>query len=325
MSNYIKVALDDELIKKFRPCRVFKDAVTPISCMDWSEDGDSLLICENDILRVYTISSGDISKTHHSRKNSLDAIKFAHSNKLCVVASNKVDGDSFVRIWDIQENKYLRALKLSSNIVHGNGISVHPNKDLFIACTDDSKATLYNFKLENPISTQNTKNKCPVSTFDPDGRTFAIATDDQIITVYDCKTFSPFDTFNLSNIIDRRGCIEHISFSPNGRNILVKTNNGRIFTINSFRGDLIHEYKVHNKSQNNQRYNSKTKPIFSSDSQFVLQSLEDTSIHLWSTNTGKLLKTFHGHIGQPTCISFNPRKALFASACINLIWWRLEI
>ncbi|KAH8740586.1 hypothetical protein FG386_002168 [Cryptosporidium ryanae] len=324
MPSYIKVALNDELVKKFKPCRVFKDAITPISCMDWSEDGDSLLICENDILRVYTISSGDISKTHHSRKNGLDSVKFAHSNKLCIVASNKVDGDSAVRIWDIQENKYLRALKLSSNIVNANGISIHPNKDLFIACTDDSKATIYNFKLDNPISVRNTRNKYPVSTFDPDGRTFAIVTDDQMITVYDCKTFSPFDTFNLSNIMDRKDRIEHIVFSPNGRSILVKTNNGRIFTISSFRGGLIHEYKVNNRLQGN-HFKSKTKPIFSSDSQFVLQSLDDANIHLWSANTGRLLNTFHGHIGQPTCISFNPKKALFASACINLIWWRLEI
>lgn len=114
MSEQSRAVLSDDLITKLKPCRVFKDAIVPISNMDWSQDGDSLLTCENDTLRVYTISSGDISKIHHSRKSSMDAIKFAHSSKLCLVASNKSDDDATVKLWDIQDNRYIRAAKLSS-------------------------------------------------------------------------------------------------------------------------------------------------------------------------------------------------------------------
>lgn len=102
--------------------------------------------------------------------------------------------------------------------------------------------------METPLAVQSTKNKTPISAFDPEGRTFAVATDDHIITLYDCKTYSPFDTFNISNYIGKKSYIDHITFSPDGRLILVKTNLGKVFTINSFRGELFQEYKIVNKS-----------------------------------------------------------------------------
>ncbi|CUV07948.1 unnamed protein product [Cryptosporidium hominis] len=312
MLEQSRTVLNDDLITKFKACRVFKDAITPISNMDWSEDGDSLLICESDTLRVYTISSGDIFRIHHSRKNSMDAIKFAHSNKQCLVASNKTDGDATIRLWDIQENRYIRATKLSSGVVPYNGISVHPNKDLFIVSTNDSKVSIYNFKLETPLAVQSTKNKTPISAFDPEGRTFAVATDDHIITMYDSKTYSPFDTFNLSSHIGKKNYIDHITFSPDGRLILVKTNLGKIFTISSFRGELFQEYKTVNKSPNH-IIKSETRPVFSSDSQYVIHGLQDSTISIWSTTTAKHIVNLTGHVGQPKCIAFNPKKAFFAS------------
>ncbi|KAJ1612047.1 hypothetical protein OIY81_227 [Cryptosporidium canis] len=248
MSERSRTVLSDDLMARFRACRVFKDAITPISNMDWSEDGDSLLLCESDTLRVYTISSGDIFRLHHSRKNSMDAIKFAHSSRHCLVASNKTEDDATIRLWDIQENRYVRAARLSSGVIPTNGISIHPNKDLLIVSTNDSKVSIYSFKLEAPLAIQSTKNRTPVSAFDPEGRTFAVATEDQAVTLYDCKTYTPFDTFNLSSYIGKRGYIDHITFSPDGRLILIKTNYGKIFTINSFRGEIFQEYKAFDKS-----------------------------------------------------------------------------
>lgn len=107
---------------------------------------------------------------------------------------------------------------------------------------------MYNFKLEVPLAVFPTKNKAPISAFDPEGRVFAIVTDDYTITVYDCKTYSPFDTFNLLSYIGKKNYICHIAFSPDGRLILIKTSSGKVFTISSSRGELFQEYRVLDKS-----------------------------------------------------------------------------
>lgn len=125
---------------------------------------------------------------------------------------------------------------------------MHPNKELLIVSTFDSKVSIYSFKLESPLAVLSTKNKTPISAFDPEGRTFAVATDDYTITMYDCKTYSPFDTFNLSSHVGKKSYICYMAFSPDGRLILIKTNSGKVFTISSSRGELFQEYRVLDKS-----------------------------------------------------------------------------
>lgn len=87
-------------------------------------------------------------------------------------------------------------------------------------------------------------------------------------------------------------------------------------------------------------------PTFSSDSQYIFYGLTDASVAVWSANTGEHITNFVGHVGQPRCLAFNPKKALFASgkffltskvpfnahtfsfillACVNLIWWQPKL
>lgn len=58
---------------------------------------------------------------------------------------------------------------------------------------------------------------------------------------------------------------------------------------------------------------SETRPVFSSDSQYVIHGLQDSTISIWSTTTAKHIVNLTGHVGQPKCIAFNPKKAFFAS------------
>ncbi|KAL7068868.1 hypothetical protein ACR3K2_07030 [Cryptosporidium serpentis] len=307
-----KIQLDDDILRNFGACRVFKDAICPIVNIDWSEDGDSLLVCEDDTLRVYTISTGDISRIHHSRKNIMDVIRFAHNNKQCLVASNKGENESAVRLWDIQENRYVRAVKLNSAVCRGTGLIIHPSRDLVLISCTDGKVLIFNFKLDTPLAIQQTKHKAPSCAFDLDGRVFVVSTEDHKLTLFDCKAYTTFDTFDLSKHIESHQYIEHVSFSIDGRLLLVKTNTGRLLSFGSFRGEFYKEYKLSDKSSS--LLKSASIPTFSSDSQYIFYGLTDASVAVWSANTGEHITNFVGHVGQPRCLAFNPKKALFASA-----------
>lgn len=76
--------------------------------------------------------------------------------------------------------------------------------------------------------------------------------------------------------------------------------------------------------------NGHTFPVYSvqfdRSGQFVITGADDYLVKLWNVNTGQLVFTFRGHIGEISIVAVSPDNALLATACVKgyIRLWRLR-
>lgn len=123
----------------------------------------------------------------------------------------------------------------------------------------------------------------------------------------------PFSSFTLpGNSLEFTG----MKFTPDGKYILLATASNSHYLIDSFTGDQKAVYMGFlNGSQ------LSLEASFTPDGQFVISGSEDGNIYIWETLTGKQLCIWKGHTGPVTCVQFNPKVMMAASADTNLAFW----
>lgn len=108
-----------------------------------------------------------------------------------------------------------------------------------------------------------------------------------------------------------------LKFSPDGCSIIIPTNGSLINLFNAFNGAPIQKLTGH---LNNARI-----PIeasFSPDSQYVFSGSTDGRIHIWNAITGRKICVLKGNHPSPvSCVKFNPKFMMMASACTNVAFW----
>jgi len=126
----------------------------------------------------------------------------------------------------------------------------------------------------------------------------------------------PFSSFKLqadSQEIEWTG----LKFSPDGKSILISTNESMIKLIDSYNGATLQSFTGH--------LNSKNLPLeasFSPDSQFVISGSTDGRIHIWNAETGQKVCVLNGdHKSAVQCVLFNPKYMMMASACSSMSFW----
>ena len=133
-----------------------------------------------------------------------------------------------------------------------------------------------------------------------------------------------------------------LEFTPDGSELLLTTNGGRAYLIDSFEGDVVHTFNtasgvnaaaagVGGGSGGGEKalmadgsmgsFYSCVQGSISPDSGYIaLGSLEDGSINIWKRKTGEFLKQSEGHLSNPCClVKFNPVYFMMASTCSHLV------
>lgn len=108
-----------------------------------------------------------------------------------------------------------------------------------------------------------------------------------------------------------------LKFSPDGRIILISTNESLINLINAFDCTPVRTLTGY---MNNQKI-----PIeasFSPDSQYIFSGSTDGRIHIWNAVNGCKICVLNGnHTSPVNCVKFNPKFKMMASACTNMAFW----
>ncbi|KAF8968017.1 WD40-repeat-containing domain protein [Flammula alnicola] len=364
--------LNNQIMGKLKPAKIFKTAVenqppptpgsqsqrpsnpTPrsITGITFDDRGDQLVTAgEDETFRLYSCKTGKLIKTLYSKKYGVDLPRFTHKNSAIIHASTKEDDT--IRYHSLHDNKYLQYFRGHKGKVVS--LEVSPIDDGFMSGSMDKTVRLWD--LRTPTCRGLLSLPCPpITAYDSTGMVFAVAVNAfSKILLYDQANFdkAPFLTITLEDptlaLISyppRPIYITSMSFSCDGKYLLVGCSGNGHYILDAFDGNLIAKLEGHigleRKSMNLPQLIEPSKGIsgeevsWTADSRYVLGGSLDGRVIIWDVqnlqqrtdNERKAplmrvqpIMALEGHPGPSRCVKFNPRFAMMCTAGNELAFW----
>ncbi|KAK4683872.1 COMPASS component SWD2, partial [Tremellales sp. Uapishka_1] len=216
----VAVPLTHELLQRFKPSKVFKDAVDhsssgpdsdsprlQITSIAFDDSGEKCVTAgEDDVFNLWDARKGKKVKTLYSKKYGIDHARFTHRSQNIIHASTKLN-DHAIRYHAMVENKYLSYFRGHTGRVRS--LQMNPNDDTFLSAGDDGTVRLWDLRSPNCRGLLNDIGGSSIAAFDSSGIVFAVAcSDTQTIMLYDCTS--------LDNVSAIRCHLHHIPLPTPG-------------------------------------------------------------------------------------------------------------
>lgn len=296
------------------------------------------------------------TKVLYSKKYGVDLPRFTHKNSAIVHASTKEDDT--VRYHSLHDNKYLQYFKGHKERVVS--LEVSPVDDGFMSGSLDKTVRLWDLRTPNCRGLLNLPS-FPIVAYDASGLVFAVAVNHyQRILMYDQANFdkAPFLTISLDDPTlalvsypPRAIYVTSLSFSTNGKYLLVGCSGDAHYILDAFEGHLLAKLEGHLGLERRRvgaqlgiepvRGSSGEEVCWTPDSKFVISGGLDGKICIWDLQNlptsvpptdGKPQHprriqptvSLEGHPGPSRCVRFNPRLAMMCSAGTELVSFLLS-
>lgn len=304
--------LSPQTVRAMEVARVRRDNAKPINAFDFFHDGSMLVTSSDDeSIRLYNCMEGKLQKLVYSRKYGACHVRFTHHQLSIICASRNTTSDHALRYLSLHDNQFLRYF--NGHTAPVTALEMSPKEDLFVSASRDSTVRLWDLRQEGALGVLPVPNHSPPAvSFDPEGLIFATAMSDQsarAVRLYDMRSYGkgPFATFQLSGA---PVVFHHLSFSNDGKTILLPSTSDAIELIDAFDGNPLATYRGHANSSG-----LMLEASFTPDGQFVLSGSEDGTVHVWHAATGREVTVMQGHNSPVTCVRWSPTHMLAASAC----------
>ncbi|KAK0235790.1 WD40-repeat-containing domain protein [Armillaria nabsnona] len=366
------LSLTNNLMTKLKPARIYKGAVDSLPqpspsfpprpgsqgprhitgiCFD--DRGDQVITAaEDETFRLYNCKSGKPLKTLFSKKYGVDLPRFTHKNTAIIHASTKEDDT--VRYHSLHDNKYLQYFKGHKDRVIS--LEMSPVDDGFMSGSMDKTVRLWDLRGPNCrglLSLPST----PIVAYDSTGIVFAVAVNHYSrILLYDHANYdkAPFlvitledPTLSLVSYPPRPIFMTSLSFSSNGKYILVGCSGDAHYIMDAFEGHLLAKLQGHIGLERRStaapptiepaKGGSGEEVSWTPDSRYIVSGSLDGKVHVWDVQnlpkkSGPVdlraapvrlqpLASLEGHPGPSRCVKFNPRFAMMCSAGAELAFW----
>ncbi|KAF2666974.1 WD repeat-containing protein 82 [Microthyrium microscopicum] len=277
-------------VKRFWP----DGSRTHVTSLDFDDTGElAILSRSDDTIQIYNIKEGKHAKELKSQKYGVDLVRFSHHSQSIIHASTKIDDT--IRYLSTHDNSYMRYFRGHEGRV--TSLSMCPSKDEFLSCSEDGTMRLWSIQSQNAKGVLKLHG-AHLGAYDPSASVIACASGlTQSILLYDLRNFDkqPFATFDLDSMISRfdpSGAGRNwtsLSFSNDGKSIMLGTSGAGHFVLDGFEGSLRHFLKRRGPSQRRApgELGSTATPgqgdvCFSPDGQFVLGgSGSDDGVSVW--------------------------------------------
>ncbi|KAF8742649.1 hypothetical protein AX14_002886 [Amanita brunnescens Koide BX004] len=364
--------LGNPVMSRLKPAKVFKNSVEPtppstpsnfgqrtpngsrhITGISFDDRGDTLVTAaEDETFRLYNCKTGKTLKTLYSKKYGVDLPRFTHKNTTIVHASTKEDDT--IRYHSLHDNKYLQYFKGHKGRVIS--LEVSPVDDGFMSGSMDKTVRLWDLRSPACRGLLNLPS-VPIIAYDSTGVVFAVAVNHYSrILLYDQANFdkAPFLVITLEDPTLARVSypprpiyMTSMSFSSNGKYLLVGCSGNAHYIVDAFEGHLLAKLEGHIGLERRSmsaaptiepsRGSSGEEVCWTPDSKFVVGGSLDGRILVWDaqnlpTRSGEVdlkippaqiqpLSVLEGHPGPSRCLRFNPRFAMMCSAGAELAFW----
>lgn len=317
--------MNDDVVRTFQTARVYRNNEKRINSLSFTTDGHKLLSSSDDgTLQIYDCINGERAKVLNSLKYGVDLVRSVHSGMdTCLVAS-KSETDHDLRYWDLHEHKFIRYFKGHKG--PALSLEVHPYEDLFLSSGADGLAMLWDLRRPDPIARINGKGPC-YSAFDQQGLIFAVSAGRQKVHLLDSKNYEAgeFASFDIAPYLNNPNVkIRGLKFTPDGKFLMVQTDNQRMLCMDAFDAQLVREYYLPEASAAPATITDIRgcpSMSISPDSQYLACGSDSGVVNVWNVATGTHVKALEGHPNFPRQVAFSPTSALLATACENLALW----
>lgn len=308
---------------------------------------------EDETFRLYNCKTGKHLKTLYSKKYGVDLPRFTHSKTAVIHASTKEDDT--IRYHSLHDNKYLQYFKgHKARVV---SLEMSPVDDGFMSGSMDKTVRLWDLRAPTCRGLLNVPS-IPIVAYDVSGLVFAVAVNHYSrILLYDHSQFdrAPFLTITLEDPTlafisypPRAIYMTSLSFSSNGKYLLVGCSGDAHYIIDAFEGHLLAKLEGHAGLERLRmdnplsiepvKGNSGEEVSWTPDSKFVVGGSLDGKILVWDLQNLqtrenqpinlqarpeqiKPMVTLDGHPGPTRCVKFNPRFAMMCTAGQELAFW----
>ncbi|KAI6175925.1 WD repeat-containing protein 82-like isoform X1 [Aphelenchoides bicaudatus] len=293
--------------------KTFKENSDVINGLSFSNSGEWMITSSNDdSITVYDILAGKKQRKVLFNSGAFD-VKFLHTNNNVILAGQK---DSSVRLFSLYDNKCIRFFKGHDKPV--TNLEVSPEDDLFLSSASDHSVRLWDTRQSETIASLYLDSASPANVaFDKEGLIFAVTVGAEAIKLFDIRNYNdgPFGTFDLAFVQDSKW--SSMTFSPDGKFILVVTDGNHLRLVESYEGTLTHTLTGHT--------NEDRLPLragFTPDSQYVFCGGSDRTITFWKRETGALSHKVQTDHANPIRITdFSTKYHLMCSTCKDTKVW----
>jgi COMPASS component SWD2 len=292
--------LDSEIMKSFSLAKLFRDHSKKVTSLQFDPSGEYCITAgEDESIHLYDAVQGVHKNTIHSKKYGVDHVRYLPLHVMHVLHTSTKTDDT-IRLLSLADNRYLRYFRgHTSKVVT---VEVSPVDDFFISGSLDEAIRVWDIRQPTCVGYVAIRGR-PCVAIDPEGLVFAIGIAPKI-RLYDVKSYEkgPFAVYTLSEekemADDSNWC--GLTFSNDGRYLLVSTRSASIYLLDAFHGTMLRVFSGHvNNAQLNLR------ATFTLDSQFVLCGSQNGDICIWETETGYPLTSLKGHPNCCHVVQFN--------------------
>lgn len=236
--------------------------------------------------------------TLQGHKDSISSIKFSPDGNWLATASN----DKTIKVWQARTGKYEFTLE-----GHGAGISDiawSPDSKTLVSASDDTNLILWNISTRTKVRTlRGHKNYVFCVNFNPQGTLIVSGSYDEMIKTWDARTGACLHTLTVAH----GTVVTSVHFNRDGTLIVSGGFDGKICIWDTQSGQRLKVLSL-TDAAGTKPAGKKEPPLpgvgfvkFSPNGKFILASTWDNTIRLWSYQTAKVLKTYHGHRNELHC------------------------
>ena len=213
--------------------------------------------------------------------------------------------DHIVRLWDVQDRRFIAQLREHSESVRG--VAFSPNADRLATVSQDGQIHIWNVQNNRRIHTlRETVRGMRRITFQPDGTRFAVCGFDQNIRIYDAQTYRLVATLPAHGTNN-----EAIVYSNDGTMLAV---GGRTGVVRIWRtADNSHLTDIKGDGRRVRAL------AFSPDDSQLATGGDGPFIMLWSPQNGRLIRIFAERPGKTFALVFCGSDMLASGESDNMV------
>lgn len=294
-----------------------------VQCVDFHKLGQYCITTSKHLLTLYDALAAKERKVVKCTASGVQLARYTHHEQAVLFTSR----DRQIHYLSLYDDRFMHHFKGHNKCI--NSLSMNPKDDSFLSSSVDGKIRLWDLRMRRaqaemrPSAHMHGK---VCAAFDPTGVAFGVSLPDQSVRLYDLRNYShgPFKTFKdlLTDLPEV--AIDRISFSNDGKKLLLSTASPSLLVVDAYQGKTVACIK-----RESWRHGG-AHPLatcFTEDSKHVCTGLHNGGIQFWSFENqdakshAKLLCTYNYHKKPVYALQWNPRHLSMVSCGHTTAFW----